>query len=97
MIWAAIAFWRTSRHNPRLVYFFSMGAPPFLGYFFVHLPFAGPAQLDCSVRSAIVLLMVGYWDTRWRWSAACKNRVDRRFGNRIAAVIIDMTRRCWEN
>ena len=29
-VWAAIAFWRRHRHDPRLVYFFSMGAPLFL-------------------------------------------------------------------
>src|ERR1035437_8038389 len=28
-LWAAIAFWRRARYNPRLVYFFSMGAPVF--------------------------------------------------------------------
>jgi hypothetical protein len=32
MIWAGIAFLRRGRHNPRLVYFFSMGTPLFLSY-----------------------------------------------------------------
>ena len=30
-LWAAVAFWRRQRHNPLLLYFFSMGAPLFLG------------------------------------------------------------------
>ena len=30
--WASIAFWRRGRHDPRMVYCFSMGAPVFLFY-----------------------------------------------------------------
>jgi hypothetical protein len=66
MAWAAIAFWRRERHNPRLVYFFSMGAPVFLAYL-LHsfrsrvLPnWIAPSVLP------LVCLMVMYWDTRWR-------------------------------
>ncbi|MFO1488133.1 MAG: glycosyltransferase family 39 protein [Verrucomicrobiota bacterium] len=32
MLWAAVAFWRRSRHDARMVYLFSMGAPLFLCY-----------------------------------------------------------------
>ena len=65
-VWAAIALWRRSRHNPLLVYFFSMGAPLFLAF------------LAHSFRSRILpnwiapsvpplfCMMVVYWDTRWR-------------------------------
>jgi hypothetical protein len=69
-VWATVAFWRRSRHDPRLVYFFSMGAPLFLVY------------LGHSLRSRVLpnwiapsvlplfCLMVIYWDTRWRLGAA---------------------------
>jgi 4-amino-4-deoxy-L-arabinose transferase-like glycosyltransferase/membrane-associated phospholipid phosphatase len=65
-VWAVLAFWGRERHNPRLVYFFSMGAPVFVIY------------LLWSVRSRILpnwiapsvmplfCLMVIYWDTRLR-------------------------------
>src|SRR5207253_4829051 len=26
MVWSGLAFWRRARHNPKLIYFFSMGA-----------------------------------------------------------------------
>ena len=35
--WAAIAFWRRDRSDPKLIYFFSMGAPVFLIYLFYSL------------------------------------------------------------
>jgi hypothetical protein len=65
-IWAAIAFWRRGRHDPRLVYFFSMSAPVFLIYLVQSfrtriLPnWIVPAVLPSFC------LMVIYWDTRWR-------------------------------
>jgi len=76
-IWAAIAFWRRGRKNPKLVYFFSMGGPVFL-VFLAH-----------SIRSRVLpnwiapsvvplfCLMVAYWDARWRlgqdrWSGVRK-------------------------
>jgi membrane-associated phospholipid phosphatase len=64
--WAACAFWRRGRHDPRLLYFFSMGAPVFLVY------------LVQSFRTRILpnwivpgvlpwfCLMVIYWEARWR-------------------------------
>jgi membrane-associated phospholipid phosphatase len=68
--WAAIAFWRRGRHNPRLVYFFSMGVPVFLAYL-VH-SFRSRVQLNWIAPSVLPMfcLMVVYWDTRWRLGAA---------------------------
>lgn len=69
MIWAAIAFWRRGRHNPRLVYFFSMGAPLFLAYLLwsfhsrIFPNWIAPSVLP------LLCLMVAYWDTRWRLGA----------------------------
>jgi membrane-associated phospholipid phosphatase len=69
-VWAAIAFWRRGRHNPRLVYFFSIGAPVFLAYL-IH-SFRSRVQLNWIAPSVLPMfcLMVIYWDTRWRLGAA---------------------------
>ena len=69
-VWAAIAFWRRGRHNPRLVYFFSMGAPLFLAYL-AH-SFRSRVLPNWIAPSILPLfcLMVIYWDTRWRLGAA---------------------------
>jgi 4-amino-4-deoxy-L-arabinose transferase-like glycosyltransferase len=32
VVWAVTVFWRRTRHDPRLAYFFSIGAPLFVGY-----------------------------------------------------------------
>ncbi len=66
MLWAAIAFWGNNRHNPRLVYLFSMGAPLFLIYFL--FTFHARVLPNWIAPSVLPLfgLMVGYWDTRWR-------------------------------
>jgi 4-amino-4-deoxy-L-arabinose transferase-like glycosyltransferase/membrane-associated phospholipid phosphatase len=68
--WAAIAFWRRGRHNPRLLYFFSMGAPLFLAYF-LH-SFRGRVLPNWIAPSILPLfcLMVIYWDTQWRLGLA---------------------------
>jgi membrane-associated phospholipid phosphatase len=68
-VWAAIAFWRRGRHNPRLVYFFSMGAPLFLGYL-LH-SFRSRVLPNWIAPSVLPLfyLMVIYWDTKWRLGA----------------------------
>ena len=66
MIWAAIAMWRRSRHNPLLLYLFSMGAPVFLVY--LALSFHSnvlPNWIAPSI-APLFCLMVAYWDTRWR-------------------------------
>ena len=69
-VWAAIAFWRRGRHDPRLVYFFSMGAPLFLAYL-LH-SFRSRVLPNWIAPSVLPLFcfMVIYWDTRWRRSAA---------------------------
>ena len=69
-VWAAIAFWRRGRHDPRLVYFFSMGAPLFLAYLLYS--FRSRMLPNWIAPSVLPLfcLMVIYWDTRWRLGAA---------------------------
>jgi hypothetical protein len=70
MIWASIVFWRRNRHNPRLIYFFSMGASVFLAYF-LH-SFRSRVLPNWIAPSVVPLfcLMAAYWDTRWRLGAA---------------------------
>jgi hypothetical protein len=69
MIWATVAFWRRRRHDPKLVYFFSMGAPLFLCYLLFSfrsrvLPnWIAPAVLPLFCVMAI------YWDAQWRLGA----------------------------
>ncbi len=66
MVWACIAFWRTNRRNPLLIYFFSMGAPLFLCYMFYS--FRSRIQPNWIAPSVIPLfcLMMAYWDTQMR-------------------------------
>jgi len=66
MIWAGAAFWRRNRNNPKLVYFFSMGAPLFLAYFLYS--FRSRILPNWIAPSVLPLLcmMVIYWDTRFR-------------------------------
>jgi hypothetical protein len=64
--WAAIAFWRRARHDPRLVYFFSMGAPLFLAYLLHSLRSRVlPNWIAPSVLPLFVVMLI-YWDMRWR-------------------------------
>jgi membrane-associated phospholipid phosphatase len=65
-LWAAIVFWRRYRHNPKLVYFFSMGAPVFLAY--TALSFHSRILPNWIAPSVIPMfcLMVIYWDTQLR-------------------------------
>jgi 4-amino-4-deoxy-L-arabinose transferase-like glycosyltransferase/membrane-associated phospholipid phosphatase len=69
IVWAAVAFWRRGRHDPRLVYFFCMGAPEFLAYL-LH-SFRGRVLPNWIAPSVLPLFcfMVIYWDTRWRLGA----------------------------
>jgi 4-amino-4-deoxy-L-arabinose transferase-like glycosyltransferase len=66
MVWACIGFWRRARHNPLLVYCFSMGAPLFLSYM-LHSLHARvlPNWIAPSVLP-LFCVMVIYWDTRLR-------------------------------
>jgi membrane-associated phospholipid phosphatase len=69
IVWAAIGLWRRGRNNPRLVYFFSMGAPLFLVYL-LH-SFRSRVLPNWIAPSVLPLfcLMAVYWDTRWRLGA----------------------------
>ena len=69
-VWAAIAFWRRGRHDPRLIYFFSMGAPLFLVY--LVQSFRSRVQPNWIAPAVLPLFcfMVIYWDTRWRLGSA---------------------------
>jgi membrane-associated phospholipid phosphatase len=66
VVWASIAFWRRGRHDPRLVYLFSMGTPLFLGYmlFSFHSSIK-PNWIAPSVLPMMCVALI-YWDTRWR-------------------------------
>ena len=74
VVWAAIAFWRRGRYNPRLVYFFSMGAPLFLVYL-LH-SFHSRVLPNWIVPSVLPLfcLAVVYWDTRLRLGSTAVKR-----------------------
>ncbi|MDB6020072.1 MAG: dolichyl-phosphate-mannose-protein mannosyltransferase family protein, partial [Pedosphaera sp.] len=66
MIWAAIAFWRSEKNRPLLLYLFSMGAPIFIFYFLFSIR---SRVLPNWIAPAIVplfALMVVYFDQRWR-------------------------------
>ena len=65
-IWACIIFWRRMRHDPRLVYLFSMGAPLFLVYML--WSFHSSIKPNWIAPSVLPLfgVMTIYWDTRWR-------------------------------
>jgi hypothetical protein len=68
-IWASVAFWRRGRQNPRLAYFFSMGAPVFIIYL-LH-SFWGRVLPNWIAPGILPMfcLAVTYWDTRWRLGA----------------------------
>jgi membrane-associated phospholipid phosphatase len=64
--WAGVAMWKRNRHNPLLVYFFSMGAPLLLIYLL--FSFKSRVLLNWIAPAVIPLfcLAVVYWDTRLR-------------------------------
>jgi len=66
MLWASVAFWKRNRHNPLLLYFFSMGAPVFLAY--VAQSFRSRVLPNWIAPAIIPLfcLTVIYWDTKAR-------------------------------
>ena len=72
-VWAAVTFWRRSRHNPLLLYFFSMGAPLFLMYLL--WSFHSRIFPNWIAPSIVPLfcLKTAYWDTRLRLGTA--NRI----------------------
>ena len=88
-VWAAIAFWRRGRHDPRLVYFFSMGAPLFLVYLLHSLRSRVLPNWIAPSVLPLFCLMVIYWDTRWRLGAArIKPWLIAGLGLGFAAVIL---------
>jgi membrane-associated phospholipid phosphatase len=65
-VWASIAFWRRARHDPRLIYLFSMGAPLFLIYMLFSFHSAiKPNWIAPSILPMLCVAVI-YWDTRWR-------------------------------
>jgi len=69
MLWALIAVWRQGRQNPLLLFFFSMGAPVFLGYMlFSFYKRVFPNWIVPAVLP-LFCLMVAYWEERWREGA----------------------------
>ncbi|HEV2207462.1 MAG TPA: glycosyltransferase family 39 protein [Verrucomicrobiae bacterium] len=72
--WAAIAFWRRRRQEPRLVYFFSMGAPLFLVYVLQSLKARVLPNWIAPSIVPLFCLMAVYWDTRWRLGKAAVGR-----------------------
>jgi 4-amino-4-deoxy-L-arabinose transferase-like glycosyltransferase/membrane-associated phospholipid phosphatase len=69
-VWACIALWKRGRNDPRLLYFFSMGAPVFLGYFLFTIH--SKVEMNWIAPSVLPLFCVAmiYWDTRWRLGVA---------------------------
>jgi membrane-associated phospholipid phosphatase len=69
MIWATFAFWKRGRHNPYLVYFFSMGAPLVVAYLLQS--FRGRVLPNWIAPAVLPLfcLMVIYWDGQFRLGA----------------------------
>lgn len=65
-VWAAIAFWRRGRRNPKALYFFSMGAPLFIAYLL--LSFRSRVLPNWIAPAVVPLfcLMVLYWDAQFR-------------------------------
>jgi membrane-associated phospholipid phosphatase len=68
-VWAALAFWRGGRRDPLSLFFFSMGAPLFMGYFILswHSRILGnwiaPAIIPLFCLAAL------YWWKRWQAGA----------------------------
>jgi len=65
-VWASIVFWKRSRQNDLLIYFFSMGAPLFVFYLFY--TFRARVQPNWIAPAVLPLmcLMAAYWDSQWR-------------------------------
>ena len=62
-VWAVVAFWRTKPRDPKMVFFFSMGAPLVFAYTLQSLH---AHVLPNWIAPAVVpffLLMVRYWDS----------------------------------
>lgn len=66
IIWAAIAFWKKGRHNPKLVYFFSMGAPLFVIYWLFSFRSRVLPNWIAPAVIPLYCLMIAYWEPQWR-------------------------------
>jgi hypothetical protein len=69
MVWAAIAMWRQGRHNPKLVFFFSQGAPLFLVFLLNSLRSRDYPNWIAPCVLPLSAMMVIYWDTQLRLGA----------------------------
>ncbi|HEU0011773.1 MAG TPA: glycosyltransferase family 39 protein [Verrucomicrobiae bacterium] len=68
-LWAMARMWAPERKDPLLTFFFSMGAPVFLGYWLLTLRTrVQPNWIVCAVVPMFCLMAV-YWDQRWREGA----------------------------
>ncbi len=65
MIWAAIAFWRTKPRDPRMVYFFSMGAPLVIAYTLQGFHARVLPNWIVPAVLPLMFVMVLYWDPYW--------------------------------
>lgn len=95
-VWASVALWWRGRHNPLLIYCFSMGAPLFLAYM-IHSLHARvlPNWIAPSVLP-LFCVMVIYWDTRLRLGVSQVKRwlaIGLAFG--FAAVIFFHATELW--
>jgi 4-amino-4-deoxy-L-arabinose transferase-like glycosyltransferase len=62
MIWAGIAFWRRQPRDPRMVYFFSMGAPLVFAYLLQSFHARVLANWIAPAVLPFLFVMVLYWD-----------------------------------
>ena len=65
MIWAGIAFWRTRPRDPRMVYFFSMGAPLVIVYTLQSLHARVLPNWIVPAVMPLMFVMVLYWERYW--------------------------------
>jgi hypothetical protein len=68
-VWASIAFWKRSRRNDLLIYFFSMGVPLFVFYLLYTLRARVQPNWIAPSVLPLLCLMAAYWDSRWREGA----------------------------
>lgn len=69
MVWAAIAFWRARPRDPRMVFFFSMGAPLVFAYLLQSLHARVLPNWIAPAVIPFLFVMLLYWDARrqQRW------------------------------
>ena len=66
MLWAAVAVWRKRRHNPFLMYLWSMGAPLFIIFWLYTLRARVQPNWIAPAVLPLFCVMVAYADSRWR-------------------------------